>query len=314
MNKMLPFRHLVTFVLATLFTADCFRAEAQVVQIDTGTPNTPLYAVGPVYVSSTLFYRYSRYAYLYTEDELAAAGIEAGSLIHSVGWMKSTGASTNGPAMFRVFMKNSSTSAYSDASATWANLSTGATEVYANAGQLIPATQSPQYIDFALPAPFTYTGGSLEILTEWDISGASAPIATGGFEWVNTTVEDRIYGNGNSTMPTTLSSTQNNTDIADRRPVIQFSIENTSGIQAREEALIQIYPNPAERYVQVRHAQARPIEEVVITDAVGKMVHRENPTGTRADFRIDLDELAPGTYFIRLKTSAASVVKQLTVL
>lgn len=64
-----------------------FRSDAQVVQIDTGTPASPLYAVGPIYVSSTLFYRYSRYAYLCAraEDELAAVGFTPGATITTVG-------------------------------------------------------------------------------------------------------------------------------------------------------------------------------------------------------------------------------------
>src|SRR5690606_11472793 len=146
--------------------------------------------------------------------------------------------------------------------------------------QAIPATASPQYIDFTLSAPFTYTGGSLEILTEWDISAASAPIATGAFEWVNTTVADRIYASGGSSLPATLSSTQNNTSITGRRPVVQFTIDNSSGIQAREEALIGLSPNPAERFVQITHAGGASIQEVLITNALGQVVHVENPVTT----------------------------------
>lgn len=314
MSTTLLFRHFATVLLATLLTADSFRAEAQVVQIDTGTPSTPLYAVGPIYMSSTLYYRYSRFAYLYTEAELAAVGIQAGTDILTVGWMKSTPNSTAGPASFRILMKNSSTSAYSDPSATWTNLSSGTTLVYASTAQAIPATASPQYIDFALSAPFTYAGGSLEILTEWDISAASAPIATGAFEWENTIVADRIYASGNTSLPATLSSTQNNTNITDRRPVIQFTIDDFTGIQAREEALTRLFPNPAEGFVQISHAGDASIQEVLITNALGQVVHVENPVTSATDLRIDLGQLAAGTYQIRLQTTSARVVKKLIVL
>ena len=80
---------IVAVSLLALFSVGAFRAKAQVVEINTGTPNTPLYAVGPIYVSSTLFYRYSRFAYLYTQAELAAAGVVPGTVILSTGWMKS---------------------------------------------------------------------------------------------------------------------------------------------------------------------------------------------------------------------------------
>lgn len=312
MRYMPPFRYLATLLLAALLTADSFQAHAQVtVQIDTGTPNTPLYAVGPIYMSSTLFYRYSRFAYLYTEAELAAAGILPGTDILTVGWMKSTANSAAGPASFRILMKNSSTGAYSDPTATWNNLSSGATQVYSSSNEAIPATASPAYIDFALAAPFTYTGGSLEILTQWDISVPPAPIATGAFEWENTTVPDRIYASGGTSLPVTLSATSNNTNINDRRPVIQFTVDNTTGVQAREAALLQVFPNPAEGYVQVRHAGGAPIGQVQVTDALGQVVARAD--GAAAEQRIGLEHLAPGAYFIRMQTGAASVVKKLTV-
>ena len=203
-----PSRNLATSLLATLLACGAFQARAQVVEINTGAANTPLYAVGPIYMSSTLFYRYSRFAYLYTQAELAAAGIIPGTVITSAGWMKSTANSSAGPAVFSIYMKNSSIAAYSNASETWDNLSAGAVQVYTNASQSIPATAQPAYIDFTLTTPFIYTGGSLEILTEWDISAPPAPIATGAFEWVNTTVVDRIYASGNTSLPASLSSTR----------------------------------------------------------------------------------------------------------
>lgn len=197
---------------------------AQTIQIDHGASSAATYSVGPIYMSSTLYYKYSRYAYLYTQDELAAAGILPGATITTLGWMKSTSSSSVGPATLNIYMKNSSQAAYSNASETWANLSAGATLSYSNTSQSIPATASPNYIDFTLNTPFIYTGGSLEILTEWDASASSTPLATGAFEWVNTQVVDRIYASGNSTPPTTLSSTMNNINMDNKRPVIQFKL------------------------------------------------------------------------------------------
>ncbi len=157
-------RGLVTILLAA-FSLGAYQADAQVVQINTGTPSTPLYAVGPIYMSSTLFYRYSRYAYLYTQSELEAVGFTPGTEITTVGWMKNTANSAAGPAVFSIYMKNSSTTAYALGSETWANLSSDATLVYTDPAQAIPATASPNYIDFTLTSSYTYTGGSLEVLT-----------------------------------------------------------------------------------------------------------------------------------------------------
>lgn len=293
---------------------NAYQAEAQVVQINTGTPSTPLYAVGPIYMSTTLFYRYSRYAYLYTQSELQAVGFMPGTEVTTVGWMKNTANSAAGPAVFSIYMKNSSTTAYALASETWANLSSGATLVYTDPAQAVPATASPDYIDFALSAPFTYTGGSLEILTEWDISAPSAPIATGAFEWVNTVVADRIYGMGNTSLPATLSSTSNNTSIDDLRPVIQFTIGTGTGIRDELAEMISIYPNPAEHFIRIKNESTSPLESIVITDAIGKVVYAEGQIGIQTDQRINLENMEAGAYILAIQTSAGRIVKRVTVL
>lgn len=217
------------FLLCTAFWASLQSARAQTIEINTGTPAANLYAVGPIYISTTMFYTYSRFAYLYTQAELAAAGITSGTTISAVGWMKSNGSSSAGPSNFKIYMKNSAATAYAASSETWTNLSSGATLVYQNAGQSFPATASPNYIPFTLNTPFVYTGGAIEILTEWNASATPTPLATGSFEWVNTTVTDRIYGAANTTAPASLSSTSNNISIDNRRPVIQFTLGGGGG-------------------------------------------------------------------------------------
>ncbi|MCX8525713.1 GEVED domain-containing protein [Chryseobacterium formosus] len=199
---------------------------AQVAQITTGTAGTPAYNAGPVYRSSTSSsYDASRYSYLYTASELAAAGITSGVTINDLGWVKNNNATTTGGGIFRIYMKNSTATAYAAASETWANLNSGATLVYQNLNQAIPATMTPNYIVFALNTPFTYTGGSLEISVEWDINQVTGNPSTGTFDWLWSTVPNRIYGTGNTTLAgiTTLSSTTNSiSTIDDRRPFLQI--------------------------------------------------------------------------------------------
>ncbi len=198
------------------------------VVINTGTAGTPAYNAGPIYRSSnSSAYDASRYAYLYTQSELAAAGIVTGSVITQLGWVKNNNATTTGGAIFRIYMKNSAATAYSAATETWANLSNGTSMVYENLSQAIPATVTPNYITFALTSPgFTYTGGSLEILTEWDINQVSGNPTTGTFDWLWSTVPDRIYGTGNTTLApiTSLSSTTNSISaLTGRRPFLQIT-------------------------------------------------------------------------------------------
>ena len=313
MNRPPTLRNALALALFILFCKGSFNASAQVVEISTGAPNTPLYAVGPIYVSSTLFYRYSRFAYLYTQAELAAAGIIPGTVIVSAGWTKSTNSAATGPAVFSIYMKNSSTATYSNATETWANLSAGAVLVYTNPTQSIPATASPDYIDFTLTSPFTYTGGSLEILTEWDISAAAAPIATGAFDWVNTTVADRIYASGNTSLPATLSSTTNNVDMNDRRPVIQFTVELPTGIQEAMDAQMSLWPNPSDGTINISNASGSPLERIEIIDALGGVALSESPNSVAANHQLDVSKLAAGAYLVGIRTGAGRVVKRITL-
>lgn len=313
MSKPSFIRNLASALLLTLLTTGAFQARAQVMEINTGAPNTPLYAVGPIYVSSTLFYRYSRFAYLYTQAELAAAGIVPGTVIQSAGWMKSTANSTAGPAVFTIYMKNSSATAYSGATALWTDLSAGASVVYTEPAQSIPADATPNYIDFPLSAPFTYTGGSLEVLTEWDISTAPAPIATGAFEWENTTVVDRIYASGGTSLPATLSSTTNNVAMDDRRPVVRFTVELPTGVRQGVEVNAGLWPNPTDGQVNISSRPGDPIERIEVINALGRVVMVESPSTATSDQRVDLSGLGAGQYMVRIQTGAGQVMKHVVV-
>lgn len=188
-----------SLLLFTFFTSLSFGQLTTT--ITTGTAGTPAYNAGPIYRSSAASaYDASRYAYLYTAAELSAAGINPGDFINSLGWTKSTDASTLGGAIFRIYMKNSSAASYATATETWANLNASTTLVYENLSQTIPATQSPNYIEFTFSTPFVYTGGSLEISTEWDITGVTGNPTTNTFPWLWSTVPSSIYGTGQTTL------------------------------------------------------------------------------------------------------------------
>lgn len=222
-------------LIACLLVSSNMKAQSTVV-INTGTAGTPAYNAGPIYRSSAgSGYDASRYAYLYTQSELAAAGIYPGSTINQLGWSKNSTDSTTGAGIFRIYMKTSSATDFSAASETWANLNTGATLAYENLSQQISGLAAPNYITFTLTTPFVYTGGSLEISTEWDISAVSGNPTTGDFDWLWSTVADRIYGTGDLTLPpiTTLSSTTNSiSTIDDRRPFLQVTFMPPTGTDA----------------------------------------------------------------------------------
>lgn len=206
---------------AGLLSVTTLLGQADTVTLANGTAGTPAYNAGPIYrSSSTSTYYASRYAYLYTPTEMAANGITAGVITH-IGWKKDNTAEANYPGSLKIYMKNSSASSYGSATEDWVNLNTGTTLVY---DAQVTISNTTDYIYFQLSTPFIYTGGSLEVMTEWDFSGASSPASTGAFDWEWETVTDRIYGVGQSSTTSTgfgtLSSTSNSISaIDDRRPL-----------------------------------------------------------------------------------------------
>src|SRR5690606_17449310 len=63
---------------------------------------------GPMYRSTaTSNFVYSRHHYLYTQAELATAGITGGVNITKLAWFKDLAAETNSPATFQIWIKNS---------------------------------------------------------------------------------------------------------------------------------------------------------------------------------------------------------------
>ena len=64
----------------------------------------------------------------------------------------------------------------------------------------------------------------------------------------------------------------------------------------------------------ISNKSGAPLESIVITDALGKVVLNERPVGVITDHQIDLGEFDPGAYLIRLETGLGPVVKRVTVL
>ncbi|MBK9287003.1 MAG: hypothetical protein IPN38_04800 [Flavobacteriales bacterium] len=128
---------------------------------------------GPIYRSSAgSAFDFSQQVYLYTAAELATAGILPGTTITSLAWNKSNTfgtTATNTVSIWRVYMKNSAATP----GATWSSTSfptqvSGATLVYNNTAQVIPLVAG--YITLTFGTPFVYTGGALEIGSDWDCS------------------------------------------------------------------------------------------------------------------------------------------------
>jgi hypothetical protein len=135
---------------------------------------------GPVYIiSAGNTTNYSRYQYLFTADELAAAGISSGGAISKVEWFKTDPNQSLGNSSLKIYMKNS----YQTALATsvgWSSVLNGSTEVYNNSATQIPATIG--WVPFNIQN-FSYSGGGLELVTDWNNSMVGSPQATGIIRW-----------------------------------------------------------------------------------------------------------------------------------
>lgn len=161
----------------------------------------------PIYRSSaSSTFDFSRAAFLYDAAELALAGLPPNATITAVEWDKSTTgatASNSAAVVFNILMKNSSLTSYAGTT-TWGVLSTGASTAYATTSQNIPSTTG--FLNFTLSTPFVYTGGALEILTDWDISAITGNPATGGFGWNGGAVSGKVLGTSASTSLTASSN------------------------------------------------------------------------------------------------------------
>ena len=184
------------------------------------TTNSASNNAGPIYRSSAASaFDFSHQYYLYTAAELATAGITPGSVISKIAFYKvaAFGTVTTGNlATWKIYMKNSG----AIPSATWsvgsfATQNAGATLVYNGNPQAITATGAT-WITLTFATPFTYTGGSLEVGSDWDCSLTSGNPSTGGFTWGAATIATQTFGGSNTSSAITMTSQTS-------RPGVQFT-------------------------------------------------------------------------------------------
>ncbi|MCX6279109.1 MAG: GEVED domain-containing protein, partial [Bacteroidetes bacterium] len=146
-----------------------------------GAGTTTATDYGPVYNwGAANTFDYCIYNYLFLSSEIAAAGIPVGSTITKLAWSKSTAFATSGNAKFDIWIKNSTHTNQTNG-VLWGTVITGSTLAYSTVAQSIPSTVG--WIEFTLSTPIIYTGGSLEIATNWDISAVVGNPTTGAFLW-----------------------------------------------------------------------------------------------------------------------------------
>jgi len=185
---------------------------AQNITIGTGTAASYFY--GPYYRSSaTSTFNNSKYAYIYTPDELTT--IPPGSLITAVEWQKAAGTIT-APNTFQIFMENNSATVL-NAGTTWGTLTASATSVYNNTSQgfTVPA---PGWESFNLTSPFIYTGGTLQICTDHVKLGT----ASGANNYNYSAAPGKAIGQA-SNVAGSAATTLNTVTYGNNRPNIRIS-------------------------------------------------------------------------------------------
>ncbi len=171
-------KHFLLLLSLALLASSLSAQVRDTAQIGFGSSSN--YAYGPIYRSgASSAFDYSRYSYLFTAAELRAAGIAPGAVIRGIAWDKTSTTFTTGNALFQVYMQNVMSSGLGTAS--WAAISSGATQVYNNSSQLLTTHTGWQY--FALSTPFAYSGNELQLSTHWDISAVVGNASNGAINW-----------------------------------------------------------------------------------------------------------------------------------
>ncbi len=194
MKKNLRYRVVAGFLLMLVGLQ---QLSAQVTsQIGTGNDVSPFTLYSPLYrYSATSVTNGSRANILYTQSELAAAGIFTGATITALEFNKVNAGTFNTPCTYNMYMANTSNTALAT-NLTWASILSTHTQVFTNAAFNVPNTAG--WVSWAV-TPFVYTGGSLEIANEVAMGGNGA--ATDAFQWEYTasTPTDRIVGVSSAT-------------------------------------------------------------------------------------------------------------------
>jgi hypothetical protein len=149
---------------------------------------------------------------------MAAAGIQNGDQITAISWYKLSGfeMSSGRSGTFSIRLANSSNTSYSSPTA-WSTLTTGSTVVYSNSSYN-PGTATG-WIQVSLSSSFTYTGGSLEVFTDWAVNSGSGNPSTGKFNWRTSSASGVALG----VSATTVGGVANlSTTFGNNRPDAKF--------------------------------------------------------------------------------------------
>lgn len=98
-----------------------------------------------------------------------------------------------------------------------------------------------------------------------------------------------------------------NPDFGDRIEYY-FTVDQTTALKEESMSSFEMYPNPAEDYLQLRYDVAE--YSWIIRDAMGKTVKSGTASNGQQTQNIDLSSMAKGIYFIRIDSKEESILRK----
>jgi hypothetical protein len=238
---------------------------------------------------------------IYDQSELLLGGGQAGD-ISGVSWFKTNTESYLTPnAFFQVYLKHTSTTEFLTA-ADYNNEVVGATLVYENTAQTIPANIG--WFDIPFSTPFTWNGtDNIMVLTRWMRIGN----ATGAINWEATAPGvAKVSHSFNSTSAMGALYTNPN------RPNLKLEFGAPTSINESVYNLsITVYPNPSNGLLILEKPKTQGMMSIL--DHTGRIVLRKQ-LGIEEKHTISIAHLANGIYTLVFQTGDRVISKKLAVL
>ncbi len=212
--------------LSYLFNSITMKAQTPVTVTIGATGGTGSATNGPIWSGSNAsLTKYSRYAFLYTGGAGGdLASIPSGARIIKVAWLRGSVATTvAAPNTFNVWLTNTTATTLTNLT-PWSTLVNGATQTYSSSTFAI-LNAINTYVDVPFNVPgndsFTYTGGNLQILTDWFRGGVQT--GASGMNFIRNAATGKAIGaNGNAVLSGTTTLTNANS-LGDFRPTLQIT-------------------------------------------------------------------------------------------
>ena len=93
---------------------------------------------------------------------------------------------------------------------------------------------------------------------------------------------------------------------------MQKIIGTYSGAGDTIDELISVYPNPANKFVNIQLKSSEQINSIVLYNILGKLIYKENKPNNSEAIKIDISNFGKGIYFLKVNfTNNKTISKKL---